>query len=63
MRGARFDVLVADAAMGEAEVRALARAAKESGIRRTIVLLSPFERRDFGSPHAAGYDAFLIKPV
>jgi signal transduction histidine kinase/DNA-binding response OmpR family regulator len=63
MRAASFDVLVADAALGEAEVRTLARAAKDSGIGRTIVLLSPFERRDFGSPHAAGYDAFLIKPV
>jgi signal transduction histidine kinase/DNA-binding response OmpR family regulator len=63
LRGARFDVLIADAALGEEAVRGLARAAKGSGIGRTIVLLSPFERRDFGSPHAAGYDAFLIKPV
>ncbi|MDB5560074.1 MAG: hybrid sensor histidine kinase/response regulator [Enterovirga sp.] len=63
LRGARFDVLIADAALGEAEVRQLARAAKDSGVARTVVLLSPFERRDFGSPHAAGYDAFLIKPV
>jgi signal transduction histidine kinase/DNA-binding response OmpR family regulator len=63
MRAAPFDVLIADAALGEAEVKELARAAKDSGIGRTIVLLSPFERRDFGSPHAAGYDAFLIKPV
>ena len=63
MRAASFDVLIADAALGESEVRDLARAAKDSGIGRTIVLLSPFERRDFGSPHAAGYDAFLIKPV
>lgn len=63
MRAARFDVLIADAALGEAAVKELARAAKDSGVTRTIVLLSPFERRDFGSPHAAGYDAFLIKPV
>ncbi len=63
MRAASFDVLIADAALGEAEVKTLAGAAKDSGIGRTIVLLSPFERRDFGSPHAAGYDAFLIKPV
>ena len=63
MRAARFDVLIADAALGESEVRTLAQAAKDSGIGRMIVLLSPFERRDFGSPHAAGYDAFLIKPV
>jgi CheY-like chemotaxis protein len=63
MRAARFDVLIADAALGEVAVRELARAARDSGIGRTIVLLSPFERRDIGSPHAAGYDAFLIKPV
>jgi CheY-like chemotaxis protein/anti-sigma regulatory factor (Ser/Thr protein kinase) len=63
MRAARFDVLIADAALGEVAVRELARAARDSRIGRTIVLLSPFERRDFGSPHAAGFDAFLIKPV
>jgi signal transduction histidine kinase/CheY-like chemotaxis protein len=63
MRAARFDVLIVDAALGEVAVRELARAARDSGIGRTIVLLSPFERRDIGSPHAAGYDAFLIKPV
>lgn len=63
MRGMRFDVLIADGALGEAGVRMASRAAREAGIGRTIVLLSPFERRDFGSPHAAGFDAYLVKPV
>jgi CheY-like chemotaxis protein/anti-sigma regulatory factor (Ser/Thr protein kinase) len=59
----RFDVMVADAALGEAPVRELAKLARQNGVAWTIILLSPFERRDFGSPHAAGYDAFLVKPV
>ena len=57
------EILVADCALGEAAVRQVAEAARRHGVRRTIVLLSPFERRDFGSPHAAGFDAYLIKPV
>ncbi|NNM71061.1 ATP-binding protein [Enterovirga aerilata] len=63
MRAARFDVLIADVALGETDIRQLARAAQDGGIRRKIVLLSPFERRDLESPHAAGYDAYLVKPV
>ena len=57
------DVLVVDRALGEAESRDLAEAARSARIARTIVLLSPFERRDLGSPHAAGFDAYLVKPV
>jgi CheY-like chemotaxis protein len=44
-------------------VRGVAEAARQRGARRTIVLVSPYERRDLGSPHAAGFDAYLVKPV
>ena len=57
------DTLIADCALGEAAIRAVAREARLRGVRRAIVLLSPFERRDLGSPHAAGFDAYLVKPV
>lgn len=59
----RYDVLVADHALPGADVRVAAREARHHGIGHTIVLLSPFERRDVGSAHAAGFDAYLIKPV
>jgi signal transduction histidine kinase/CheY-like chemotaxis protein len=57
------DILIADCALGEEAVRQASEAARARGIRRTIVLVSPFERRDLGSPHAAGFDAYLVKPV
>lgn len=63
MEGRRFDVLIADHALADTDTRTLAREARRRGVGRTIVLLSPFERRDFGSPHAAGFDAYLVKPV
>ena len=59
---ATFDVLIADWSLGEG-VRRVAAAAQQRGVGRTIVALSPFERRDVGSAHAAGFDAYLIKPV
>jgi signal transduction histidine kinase/CheY-like chemotaxis protein len=59
----RYDILIADRAAGEGAVRELAREADRAGIRRRIILLSPFERREFGPPDAAGFDAFLVKPV
>ena len=63
LAGHPADVLVADAALGEPALRRLSAAAEAAGLARRIVLLSPFERRDFGSPHIAGFDAFLMKPV
>lgn len=58
-----FDVLVADHGLTATDGRIVAREARRHGIAHTVVLLSPFERRDLGSPHAAGFDAYLIKPV
>ena len=59
----RPGVLIVDGAIGEDEARTLAAAAKASGVKTRIVLLSPFERRAFGPPGAAGFDAYLVKPV
>ncbi len=61
--GAPFDALIVDCALGDDIARETAAAAKEAGIARRIVLLSPFERRDLGSPSAAGFDAYLVKPL
>ena len=58
-----FDVMIADVAQGDESVRRLAIEAGGVGVKRRLVLLSPFDRRAFGSPHAAGYDAYLVKPV
>ncbi|SFV17204.1 PAS domain S-box-containing protein [Methylobacterium sp. 174MFSha1.1] len=58
-----FDAVIADRALGDATVRGIAAAARQTGVSRSIVLLSPFDRRDFGSPAAAGFDRYLIKPV
>jgi signal transduction histidine kinase/DNA-binding response OmpR family regulator len=57
-----FDALIIDAALGESS-RALANLARVSGIKTRIVLLSPFERQEFGSPIEAGFNAWLTKPV
>ncbi|WP_084327390.1 ATP-binding protein [Salinarimonas rosea] len=60
---ATFDSLIVDCALGDDLARDVAAAAREAGVSRAIVLLSPFERRDLGSPSAAGYDGYLVKPV
>ncbi|MGU3663397.1 ATP-binding protein [Methylobacterium sp. A49B] len=63
LSGASFDVVLADRALGDAAVRQIADAARACGVRTSLVLLSPFDRRGFGSPGAAGFDGYLIKPV
>ena len=59
----RFDVLLADHGLRDDDVRAAASEAHRRGLSRAVILLSPFERRDFGPPHAAGFDGYLVKPV
>lgn len=61
--GQPFDGLIVDCALGDDIARDTAAAAEEAGVERRIVLLSPFERRDLGSPSAAGFDAYLVKPL
>ncbi len=58
-----YDVVLADRALGDAAVRALAQAARAVGVRRSLVLLAPFDRRDFGPPADAGFDGYLVKPI
>ncbi|MCE4222802.1 response regulator [Methylobacterium sp. C25] len=63
LSGAGFDALIADRSLGDADVRRLAAEARRSGVRCSLILLSPFDRREFGAPGAAGFDSYLIKPV
>jgi PAS domain S-box-containing protein len=59
----RWDAVLVDYRLGDHPVREIAKEARLAGVERSIVLLSPFERRDFGSPSAAGFDTYLVKPV
>jgi PAS domain S-box-containing protein len=59
----RWDHLIVDYALGDDAVRAIAKEARLARVGRSLVLLSPFERRDFGPPSAAGFDTYLVKPV
>ncbi|MBV8448408.1 MAG: response regulator [Hyphomicrobiales bacterium] len=56
-------LLVVDAAIGEEAARALAKRATEAGTASRMMLLSPFERRQFGPPAAFGFDGYLVKPI
>lgn len=57
------DVLMVDLSIGAERARELAILARAADVGRRIIILSPFERRSFGAPAAAGFDAFLVKPV
>ena len=57
------DAVLADRALGDDAVRQVAREARAAGVATIIVMLSPFDRRAFGSPAAAGFDGYLVKPV
>jgi CheY-like chemotaxis protein len=57
------DVVLVDLALGDETCRQVAQAARETGVPRSLVLMSPFERRAFGPPQDAGFSGFLIKPV
>jgi signal transduction histidine kinase/CheY-like chemotaxis protein len=45
------------------EVAAVAAAARRAGVADIVIMLAPAERRGFGSPYAAGFSGFLVKPV
>lgn len=61
--GPRFDLVFVDCALGEQATDALSAAARQAGVRQTIVLFSPFERRAFGQASLRGFDGWLVKPV
>ena len=57
------DVVIVDCALGPKATNRLAQAAREAGVRRSLVLFSPFERRAFGQTALKGFDGWLVKPV
>lgn len=57
------ELVIVDAAFGAEAARRIVAAGTRAGCRRHLVLLSPFERRNFGSPASAGFDRYLVKPV
>lgn len=59
----RYDSALIDQDIGNENARALAAAARRAGVGDCLIVLSPFERRQFGSPLAAGFTGFLVKPV
>ena len=63
LSSASFDALIADRGLGDEAVKTLAQEARACGVACALVLLSPFDRREFGAPSAAGFDSYLIKPV
>lgn len=56
-------LIFADASLGAETLPALADQAKKSRAGRSILLLSPFERRDIGEAAELGYDGWLVKPI
>lgn len=61
--GGRFAAVLVDRDLAGGEVAVLAAAARSAGVADIVVMLSPAERRGFGSPFAAGFTGFLVKPV
>ena len=57
------DVVIVDCALGAEATNRLAQAARAAGVRRSLVLFSPFERRAFGQAALKGFDGWLVKPV
>src|SRR5262245_2910381 len=57
-----WNALVVDRALGAAETRALAQAARDRVARR-IVLITPDQRDELEDLRAAGFSGYLIKPI
>lgn len=60
---AGYDAVLIDQDIGRDDAVALAHAARLAGVRESLIMLSPLERRQFGSPREAGFTGFLVKPV
>lgn len=60
---AAYDAVLIDQDIGRDDAVALAHAARLAGVRESLIMLSPLERRQFGSPREAGFTGFLVKPV
>ncbi len=61
--GPHPDLVIVDCALGVEATNRLARAARDAGTPKSLVLFSPFERRAFGEMSLSGFDGWLVKPV
>ena len=61
--GSDWDAVLIDQAIGREAAVGLAAAARSAGVHNCLIMLSPLERRQFGSPREAGFTGFLVKPV
>jgi PAS domain S-box-containing protein len=58
-----LSAVLVDSNLPGGEVAAVAAAARRAGVADIVIMLAPAERRSFGSPYAAGFSGFLVKPV
>lgn len=58
-----LSALLIDRNLPGGEIEAAAAAARRAGVADIVIMLAPAERRSFGSPYAAGFTGFLVKPV
>ncbi|CAN7331774.1 response regulator [Bosea sp. LjRoot90] len=58
-----LSAVLVDSNLPGGEVQALAAAARRAGVADIVIMLAPAERRSFGSPYAAGFSGFLVKPI
>ncbi|PTM39982.1 ATP-binding protein [Bosea sp. 124] len=61
--GVSYDAALVDQAIGRDAAIALAGEIRAAGLVDCLIMLSPLERRQFGSPREAGFTGFLVKPV
>jgi signal transduction histidine kinase/CheY-like chemotaxis protein len=57
------DLVIVDCALGPEATNRLAQAARAAGVKRSLLLFSPYERRAFGQTALKGFDGWLVKPV
>jgi CheY-like chemotaxis protein len=60
-RSRKPHVVIVDCALGPGATNRLAEAARESGVKRSLVLFSPFERRAFGQTALKGFDGWPVR--
>src|SRR3984885_6263073 len=56
------EVVIVDCALGADATNQLAQAARDAGVRRSLVLFSPFERRAFGETALKGFGGWVGHP-
>ena len=56
-------LVLVDSAIGEDAAEEIARASRAAGVRTTLVLFSPFERRRLDRAMLEAFDGWLVKPV